>query len=296
MNKVEAALLSFLSKAAQGEAEMPRHILEDFGKSAQKALEKQFTNENRDFYLRMSNVGRPLCQLQMQAKNVKPETPTYDFKMRMILGDVIEALVISLLEAAGVNVKNKHKKVELKVDKKNSITGEFDIELDDGIYDIKTVSPYAFEYKFKSDNAFERIKESDSFGYVSQGLGYGMANKVPFRGWLAVNKSTGEIAVAEAVDNKEERENVYDNIRKVVKAISSDKPFQRSFTDNEEVYYGKPTGNRTLGIECSYCPYKYDCWGNIEFRRQLPSKGKNPKWVYYTYISEEWQDRLNDNS
>ena len=296
MNKVEAALLSFLSKAAEGEAEMPRHILEDFGKSAQKALEKQFTNENRDFYLRMSNVGRPLCQLQMQAKNVKPETPTYDFKMRMILGDVIEALVISLLEAAGVNVKNKHKKVELKIDKKNSITGEFDIELDDGIYDIKTVSPYAFEYKFKSDNAFERIKESDSFGYVSQGLGYGMANKVPFRGWLAVNKSTGEIAVAEAVDNKEERENVYDNIRKVVKAISSDKPFQRSFTDNEEVYYGKPTGNRTLGIECSYCPYKYDCWGNIEFRRQLPSKGKNPKWVYYTHISEEWQDRLNDNS
>ena len=83
MNKVEAALLSFLSKAAQGEAEMPRHILEDFGKSAQKALEKQFTNENRDFYLRMSNVGRPLCQLQMQAKNVKPETPTYDFKMRI---------------------------------------------------------------------------------------------------------------------------------------------------------------------------------------------------------------------
>ena len=85
-------------------------------------------------------------------------------------------------------------------------------------------------------------------------------------------------------------EEVYSKIYNTSVALLDEKPFERCFTDVEEVYYSKPTGNRTLGIECSYCPYKHDCWDNLEFRRQLPSKGKNPKWTWYTKIDPKWME------
>lgn len=290
MNTKQAAIVSFLSKAVKGEAEMPPHILDEFADNCRQALNKQFNEQRGDFRLRMSNVGKPLCQLQMQAKGVKEDTPTYDFKMRMAMGDVLEALMIAVIQASGIEIKNKHGKVKLPINKKDSIEGEFDIELDDGIYDIKTASPFAFENKFKPDDAYDKIKSSDAFGYITQGHGYGMASNKPFKGWIALNKSTGEIAIAEATNTTKEKEEVHAKIQHAFKSISKGKPFQRCFTDVEEVFYKKPTGNRTLGIECSYCPYKTHCWKDLEFKRQLPSKGRNPKWVWYTHITDSWRD------
>ena len=55
-------------------------------------------------------------------------------------------------------------------------------------------------------DAFEKIHNTDSFGYVTQGYGYGLASDTPFKGWIAVNKSTGQIAVAEAPSNDEYKE------------------------------------------------------------------------------------------
>ena len=292
MNKHQAALFSFLSRAASGEAEMPPHVLDEFGELAKQALKKQFTKKKEPVRLRMSNVGRPLCQLQREAMNVEPEAPDYDFKMRMIIGDVLEAVIIALLQASGVEIKNKHKKVSLKVND-DEIQGEYDIELSDGIYDIKTVSPFAFESKFNADDAFDKINNSDSFGYVSQGYGYGLASNKPFKGWIAINKSTGQIAVAEAPPNGKHKENTKNEIQNVHKAISDGRPFKRCFTDIEELYYKKSTGNRTLGIECHYCPFKSKCWDGLEFRRQLPSKGRNPRFVWYTHITQEWRDTIN---
>ena len=142
-----------------------------------------------------------------------------------------------------------------------------------------------------ADNAFDKIKSSDSFGYIAQGLGYGMAADKPFKGWIALNKSTGEIAFADAVNDDEEKEEVNAKIRKSIMATDVSKPFQRQFSDIPEVFYKKETGNRTLGVECSWCDYKHECWANLEFKRQLPSKGKNPKFIWYTHITDEWRER-----
>ena len=293
MNVNQSRLLSFLSKAASGEAEMPPHILDSFAKSARDALQKHFVDEKKEFTLRMSNVGRPSCQLHLQALGVEPEKRTYDFKMRMIIGDVMEATLIALMEAAGIDIKSKHQKVSYELDGK-TINGEYDIELDDGIWDIKTASPYAFEHKFNSDSPFERIKSNDSFGYVAQGIGYGMAANKPFKGWIALNKSTGEITFADASDSDTEKEEVNEKIRESNVAVDLSKPFKRQYSDIPEVFYKKETGNRTLCLECAWCDYKQHCWGELEFRRQLPSKGKNPKFVWYTHITDEWRDT--DNS
>lgn len=290
MNIHQAKLLSFLSKAANEGVEMPSQLLDEFSTLARKALEKHFSDKDEEeFRLRMSNVGKPLCQLQMQAKNTEEEPKDYSFKMRMIIGDILEAVLITLIKASGIEVKNIHKKVELK-NKDIDIKGEFDIELSDGIYDIKTVSPYAFDHKFNSDNAFENIKSSDTFGYVTQGYAYGEAAKLPFKGWIAINKSTGQINFAEAPDDDKEKKEVLNALKKTHRSIHNGKPFKRCFSDVKETYYSKPTGNRVLGFECSYCPFKFSCWKDLEFKRQLSSKGRNPKWVWYTHISNEWRN------
>ena len=287
MNVKEASLISYLLSVLDGKAEMPSYLLSEFAELSKKALEKHFTRKEEDFRLRMSNVGKPLCQLQMQAKGVEPEKPSHDFIVRIIIGDMLEALVIVLLKASKIEVKSQHQKVSLGVGD-TQIEGEYDIELDDGIYDIKSVSPFSFTTKFNADNGYDKIKQSDSFGYISQGHGYGMAANKPFKGWIAINKTTGEIVFTDAKHTDEEKKEVYSKIYNNSVALLEEKPFERCFTDIEEVYYSKPTGNRTLGIECSYCPYKHDCWDNLEFRRQLPSKGKNPKWTWYTKIDPKW--------
>ena len=289
MNVKEASLISYLVNVMDGKAEMPSYLFDEFADLSRKALEKHFTREKENFRLRMSNVGKPLCQLQMQAKGIEPEKPSHDFIVRMIIGDMLEALVIVLLKAANIEVKSQHKKVSLDVGDRQ-IEGEYDIELDDGIYDIKRVSPFSFTTKFNADNGYDKIKQSDSFGYISQGHGYGMAANKPFKGWIAINKTTGEIVFTDAKHTDEEKKEVYSKIYNNSIALLKEKPFERCFTDVEEVYYSKPTGNRTLGIECSYCPYKHDCWDNLEFRRQLPSKGKNPKWTWYTKIDPKWTE------
>jgi len=289
MNVKEASLISYLVNVLDGKAEMPSYLFDEFADLSRKALKKHFTRKKEDFKLRMSNVGKPLCQLQMQAKGVEPEKPSHDFIVRMIIGDMLEALVIVLLKAAKIEVKSQHKKVSLGVGDRQ-IEGEYDIELDDGIYDIKSVSPFSFTTKFNADNGYDKIKQSDSFGYISQGHGYGMAANKPFKGWIAINKTTGEIVFTDAKHTNEEKKEVYSKIYNTSTALLDEKPFERCFTDVEEVYYSKPTGNRTLGIECSYCPYKHDCWDNLEFRRQLPSKGKNPKWTWYTKIDPKWME------
>jgi len=289
MNVKEASLISYLVNVLDGKAEMPSYLFDEFADLSRKALEKHFTRKKEDFRLRMSNVGKPLCQLQMQAKGVEPEKPSHDFIVRMIIGDMLEALVIVLLKAAKIEVKSQHQKVSLGVGDRQ-IEGEYDIELDDGIYDIKSVSPFSFTTKFNADNGYDKIKQSDSFGYISQGHGYGMAANKPFKGWIAINKTTGEIVFTDSKHTDEEKKEVYSKIYNTSVALLDEKPFERCFTDVEEVYYSKPTGNRTLGIECSYCPYKHDCWDNLEFRRQLPSKGKNPKWTWYTKIDPKWTE------
>ena len=287
MNVKEASLISYLLSVLDGKAEMPSYLFDEFADLSRKALEKHFTRKKEDFRLRMSNVGKPLCQLQMQAKGVEPEKPSHDFIVRMIIGDMLEALVIVLLKASKIEVKSQHQKVSLGVGDRQ-IEGEYDIELDDGIYDIKSVSPFSFTTKFNADNGYDKIKQSDSFGYISQGHGYGMAANKPFKGWIAINKTTGEIVFTDSKHTDEEKKEVYSKIYNNSVALLEEKPFERCFTDIEEVYYSKPTGNRTLGIECSYCLYKHDCWDNLEFRRQLPSKGKNPKWTWYTKIDPKW--------
>ena len=51
--------------------------IDEAGEALKGALRKQLSPRDSEFGLRMSNVGRPLCQLQMQASGAKGTRKPY---------------------------------------------------------------------------------------------------------------------------------------------------------------------------------------------------------------------------
>jgi len=293
MNNILLKVQQYLDTVSKGPVKLDKQLVQEFGEACKNALLKQFEEERRDkFELRMSNVGRPLCQLQMEAKGIKGEGQPYNNKMRNTFGDLIEALALFVMKSAGVNVKNEQKKVEYKFDK-YKIEGRQDVEIDEKVWDIKSASPYSFEKKFGEAGGFSEVIRDDSFGYASQGFLYGESQNKKFGGWIVINKSTGEWTVCETPTSVEEHKvNALKTAEQNVKAIDKKVEFKRCYTDIAETFRTKPTGNKVLGFVCSYCPYKLPCWGRdkLQLLPQQQSKGKNPKWVWYTEVKNPKKD------
>jgi len=296
MNNILYKVQQYLGKASKESVKLDKGLVEEFGEACKNALLKQFEDQRKDkFEPRMSNIGRPLCQLQMEAKGVKGEGQPYNVKVRNTFGDVIEALAIFIMKSAGVNIKNEQKKVKYKFNG-NEIEGKQDVEIDEKIWDIKSASPYSFEKKFGEEGGFLEVVKEDSFGYASQGFLYGESQNKKFGGWIAINKSTGEWTVCETPamiepHKTEALKKAKDNL----KALKDKVPFKKQYDDIAETFRGKPTGNRVLGFVCSYCPYKLPCWGSkLQLLQQQQSKGKNPKWVWYTEVNNPKQEEKSE--
>jgi len=288
MSNILLKVQQYLDNVSKNPVKLDKQLVQEFGEACKSALLKQFEETRRDkFEVRMSNIGRPLCQLQMEAKGIKGEGQPYNVKMRNTFGDIIEALAIFVMKSSGIKVSNEQKKVNYKFNG-DSIEGRQDVEIDGKIWDIKSASPYSFEKKFGEAGGFNEVVREDSFGYASQGFLYGESQGKEFGGWIAINKSTGEWTVCEtppAVDEYKTKaiKSAEDNF----KSLKEGKSFKRCYDDVAETFRSKPTGNRVLGFVCSYCPYKLPCWGRdkLQLLPQQQSKGKNPKWVWYTSVT-----------
>jgi len=288
MNTILLKVQQYLDNVSKNPVKLDKKLVQEFGEACKNALLKQFEEPRRDkFEPRMSNIGRPLCQLQMEAKGIKGEGQPYNVKMRNTFGDLIEALAILVMKSAGVNISNEQKKVTYKFDGEK-IEGRQDVEIDGKVWDIKSASPYSFEKKFGEAGGFNEVVREDSFGYASQGFLYGESQSKNFGGWIAINKSTGEWTVCETPASVEEhKKKALKSAKDNFNALKEGKSFKRCYDDVAETFRSKPTGNRVLGFVCSYCPYKLPCWGSdkLQLLPQQQSKGKNPKWVWYTSVT-----------
>ena len=292
MTDILSKVQLYLDKVAKEPVEISDKLVENFGEACKGALRKQFSEKRYDkFQPRMSNIGRPLCQLQMEAKNVKGEGQPYNVKMRNTFGDLIEALAIFVLKSAGVELKDEQKNVKYKFNG-SSIEGRIDIKIDKKVWDIKSASPYSFKNKFGESGGFEEVVKNDAFGYVSQGYLYSESEKLPFGGWIVINKSTGEWTVCKTpLIDDQYRVKALQDAKENLKALRDKVPFKRCFNDIEETYRTKKTGNRTLGMICGFCPYKLPCWGSkLQLLQQQQSQGKNPRWVWYTEVNNPRKD------
>ena len=292
MTDILSKVQLYLDRVSKEPAKISDKLVEEFGEACKLALQKQFSEKRRDgFQPRMSNIGRPLCQLQMEVKNIKGEGQPYNVKIRNTFGDMIEALAIFVLKSAGVEIKDEQKNVKYKFNG-TSLEGRLDVKIDSKVWDIKSASPYSFEKKFGTAGGFEEVVKDDAFGYASQGYLYSASEKIPFGGWIVINKSTGEWTVCKTpLADEEYKVKAIKTAKENLKALKDKVPFKRCYEDIEETYRTKKTGNRVLGTVCSFCPYKLPCWGSkLQLLPQQQSQGKNPKWVWYTEVNNPRKD------
>jgi len=292
MHPIKAKVVNYLERANAGTSSMSEETIERAGRAFISMLHKRFnTQYNDDFRLRMSNIGRPTCQLQMKKAGAPAENEKYFFLMQMMIGDMHEIMAIAIMEAAGVNITSQKERAEFAADGV-VIKGESDLSVDEGdgdqIWDVKSCSPWSFEHKFSK--GFDAIAENDAFGYVSQGYSYAEGTGKKFGGWIAIQKVTGEWSICEAPQDVKTHDAAIERAKDVVKTVVEDAPFKRCFEDIEEKWYKKPTGNRTLDIACKYCEFKWTCWPGLQYLPSIPSKAKNPTRKYYTVIKETEND------
>ena len=276
----EMMIHQYLQNATSGKSAMSQDNIEQVATDIKDALNRQFnTKREEKFRLRMSNIGRPSCQLWFE-KN-KPETalpkPT-TFVMNMMIGDIVEAVFKAVLREANVKFEDTDT-VKLELDEEHIISGSYDLAINDAVDDIKSASDWSYKYKFDS---FESLASGDSFGYVGQLTGYAKAAGKKAGGWWVLNKANGHFKYVRAnIDMDYELDKIKANIKKA----EADE-LVRCFEPEPETFRGKETGNIVLNKNCTFCSYRTTCWENlIELPAQM-SKAKEPKMVQYVSLKE----------
>lgn len=217
--------------------------------------------------LRMSNLGTPCARQLWYSINLPQagERLSGSTYIKFLFGDLVEELLLLLAKVAGHSVTDEQRELEI-----SGVRGRCDAVVDGVLVDVKSASSRSFD-KFEKGLK----KEDDGFGYLSQ---IGLYNHAIGSGdrpaaFVAFDKQMGTIAVdvhddLSGVDYPklvEERKEI----------VESPEPPSRGFTDAPE----GASGNRKLGVQCSYCGFKTTCWPGL--RTFLYSRGP----VHLTHVS-----------
>ena len=233
-------------------------------------VEKQ---PEREATLRMSAMGQP-CKRKLWYSVNKPEAQEGidgKTKMKFLFGDMIEEMVLQLAIAAGHDVQGEQDTLSIC-----GVKGHRDAVIDGITVDVKTASPFAFK-KFK----YGKLREDDPFGYISQLSSYVYAghaadpeNVHPTKGaFLVVDKVSGEICL-DVYDFKHEVVGKQEEYMSTIEMSEKDTPPQR-MADMED----GASGNRKLGMVCSYCGFKDECWPNLRTFLYKDGMGVKPRFL-----------------
>ena len=282
----ELALHQYMENAANGKSTMSIETIQQVGLDVMGALGRQFGGGNKrdKFGLRMSNVGKPTCQLWFEKNEPEKALPLpTTFVMNMMIGDIVEAVFKGLLKEAGVKYEDDEK-VTLQLDDDTSVTGTYDVVIDGAVDDVKSASNWSYTHKFES---FDTLRQSDAFGYVAQLAGYAKASGKKAGGWWVVNKANGQFKYVPATGIDIDKE--VDHIRQTADTVKEN-TFERCFDAVPEKFRGKETGNMVLDTNCGFCRYRFACWPGLTERPAVASQAKQPKMVAYVSLAKEYLD------
>ena len=196
--------------------------------------------------LRMSVIGRPVRQLWYDnhlQRDDKEEVYDPSTQLKFLYGHLLEHLLLFLVDVAGHKVTDQQKKVKVE-----DVNGHMDCKIDGEVVDVKSASAMSFK-KFKNGTLYE----DDPFGYIAQVAGYEYNEGTNNGGLLAVNKSSGEIALFRPDELM--KPNAKDLIKNLKEKLSKNEPPEKCY---EPIPHDK-TGNFKLPVGCVYCPHKFVC-------------------------------------
>ena len=186
---VELIVHNYFTKVLDGSTGMSNETKNKIVKHVEQAIDKQFDDKNnRKFRLRASNIGRATCQLWfMKNKPEKAVARGTNFLLRMLIGDITEAVFKGVLTEAGVNY-GEPERVQVDI-AGETISGEYDLIVDNKVDDIKSASPWSYRNKWTGG---DNVEKNDSFGYIGQLAIYAKGKGVEAGGWWVINHSSGE--------------------------------------------------------------------------------------------------------
>lgn len=194
--------------------------------------------------LRMSVIGRPARQLWYDNHTErKQEIHDPSTQLKFLYGHVLEHLLLFLVEVSGHTVTAQQKKVKVE-----DVNGHMDCKIDGEVVDVKSASAMSFK-KFKNGTLYE----DDPFGYIAQLAGYEHNEGTTNGGLLAVNKSSGEIALFRPDELM--KPNAKDLINNLKEKLTQNEPPEKCY---QPIPHDK-TGNLKLPVGCVYCSHKFIC-------------------------------------
>ena len=286
----------YMTRAIRGDVTVSPDNLDLFVDDCRAAIEKQLGGRTREYRIRMSGLGKPLCQQILDKFGIE-ESMEYNSIARFAFGDLTEALLMLVMREAGSDIVDFQKEVALEIEGV-VVTGTLDVIIrgTDGVervWDIKSASDWAFKNKFTGNGGYDHIKGDDPFGYVMQGHLYGAATGLDFGGWIVINKSSGEVAIVEAYDWTGDDRVAYklEAANRVHFLSDPDvKPF-KPYSDEFETYKRRGevirTGNKVLPKECSLCGFRGHCWPDAVLHNRVTSQAKSPPKVWYTRLKTQ---------
>ena len=202
------------------------------------------SERNKDFTLRMSNIGKPIRQLWYEKRDPdgrgSVNGPT---QIKFLYGHVLEEIVLMLVRMAKYKVTDEQKEVDV-----DGILGHMDCKIEGEVVDIKSASNFAFK-KFEQG----RLAQDDPFGYLGQLAGYEAAEGTDNGGFLVINKESGELCMHRPEDL--DKPNINTKINNTISALNVDTPPELCYNPIPD---GKK-GNLKLPKGCSWCKYKFEC-------------------------------------
>jgi hypothetical protein len=186
-----------------------------------------------------------------------PGAATFKF----LYGNTLEEVVLLLARESGHSLGHLQARVEHTFPSGWRISGRVDATIDGVLVDVKSTSSYGYnKYVREGLNA-----TNDSFGYRAQLSGYYQlgghsAWRTSDPAFLFIDKQNGHIGVVR-IDPLplEDIVNAGENISRTVE-VKQDTSVPRAYVPKA---IGK-SGNEGLGVECSYCPYKWKCWPDLK--------------------------------
>lgn len=228
-----------------------------FGHNLAKKLANRLAEERGAQTLRLSNWGSK-CERQLYLKINMPhlvETLPPHVRLKFLMGDIAEEVLLFLAKAAGHTVEGEQDELEVA-----GVPGHRDGIIDGRLVDAKSASPYGFK-KFQEHG----LEADDPFGYIGQLGSYHTASRDDPRvsdkekaSFLAIDKVSGKLTLDTYSFGGTGERLEADLAAKKAMLASPELP-PRGYEDEE---MGK-SGNRKLGVACSYCPVKKACWPNL---------------------------------
>lgn len=254
MKKIDTLVPDIYELMDKG-ADVRQEDVEGFGKELSRIVEERLKPQERKPYLRMSSLGTK-CDRKLWYSINRPELaedmPPF-VKLKFLIGDVWEAVLLFLAKAAGHSVEGQQDTQDLY-----GVKGHRDAVIDGTVTDVKSASSRSFT-KFEEGLSEER----DDFGYLTQLQGYlhtGQDDPIVTdkerAAFLAGDKTLGKITL----DVHPRADIAFDRVVADKKAmLAKGNPPPRGYSDEAD---GK-SGNRKLGVACSYCEFKHGCWPGL---------------------------------